>query len=699
MTPSPLLPALLRAVRRRLIGIAVLWTLPWCAAGFLWVQRVGTTANAAATSVTAALLGALWLGLRWQHHDLRWLISRLNAQRSDMDDSADLLLGTCEQTPLQRLQHARLQSRLRATPADLRPAWPRLPLALSFALAATAALLAVTWPAHFSPQQPAPHLQDTVQTKQGPATLLQATLQIQPPSYTGLPQRTDTTLSVKAPQTSQLHWRLQFSAQPQRVSLRFLDGKQLPLTLKEGDWEASLSLQTSTLYRIEVDGKPLANGKRWRLDAVLDQPPHITIMRPDRSLTLAPPSQTTWQLQFEARDDYAVAAQATLRLTLAQGSGENIQFSERSIPLTGTGTAKKRNFSYTVNLHTLGLASGDDLFAQLIVQDNRSPQPHTSRSSSLILRLQTAQEAESGGMEGAVKRVLPAYFRSQRQIIIDAEALQKQKPKLAADAFLQRSDSIGVDQRILRLRYGQFLGEEASDADHATGAHEHDDHDSPAGAQQVFGENSNLLEAFGHTHDSAEAATLLDPETRATLKKALDQMWQSELHLRQGHPDRALPFAYKALGFIKQVQQASRIYLARVGPELPPIDESRRLTGKREGLSNRSDMLQLANAPSPLLVTLWRELGEMPTTALPTTALPALSQQLQSGKLTPEDPLLLQEAIDTLQQQPDCQPCRNALRAQLWPLLPTPPAAVPRRTAADTQGNRYLDALRREITP
>ena len=45
-----------------------------------------------------------------------------------------------------------------------------------------------------------------------------------------------------------------------------------------------------------------------------------------------------------------------------------------------------------------------------------------------------------------------------------------------------------------------------------------------------------MLEAYGHTHYHAEAATLLDPETRATLKKALDQMWQSELHLRQGQP-------------------------------------------------------------------------------------------------------------------------------------------------------------------
>ena len=116
-----------------------------------------------------------------------------------------------------------------------------------------------------------------------------------------------------------------------------------------------------------------------------------------------------------------------------------------------------------------------------------------------------------------------------------------------------------------------------------------------------FGGAVDVLESFGHTHDHAEAATLLDPETRATLKLALDRMWQSELQLRQGRPDLALPHAYKALGYIKQVQQAERIYLARVGPELPPIDESRRLGGERGDLATRALPLASAGDSTPIL--------------------------------------------------------------------------------------------------
>src|SRR3546814_9803811 len=73
---------------------------------------------------------------------------------------------------------------------------------------------------------------------------------------------------------------------------------------------------------------------------------------------------------------------------------------------------------------------------------------------------------------------------------------------------------------------------------------------------------------FGHSHDHAEATTLFDPATRALLKSALDAMWQSEGLLRQGQPAAALPHAYQALRFIKQVQQASRIYLDRKSTRL-----------------------------------------------------------------------------------------------------------------------------------
>ena len=189
--------------------------------------------------------------------------------------------------------------------------------------------------------------------------------------------------------------------------------------------------------------------------------PQLRVLEPDRSLSLMTQGQRSWALAFEASDDYGLAANARLRITLAQGSGENITFREQFMTLRGTGPATLRRYAQRLDLGALGLAAGDDLIVQLSVDDNRAPAPQSARSASLILRWPSDLGTETTGLDGMVKKVLPAYFRSQRQIIIDAEALLKQQRKLAAERYLERSDGIGVDQRILRLRYGQFLGEEA----------------------------------------------------------------------------------------------------------------------------------------------------------------------------------------------------------------------------------------------
>ena len=294
------------------------------------------------------------------------------------------------------------------------------------------------------------------------------------------------------------------------------------------------------------------------------------------------------------------------------------------------------------------------------------------------------------------------------QIIIDAEALLKQRGSLDADTFIKRSDAIGVDQRILRLRYGQFLGEEAeggakapstgdlptSDAPAADSHADHadddgHDHGGSTATAPVFGSATDVLSEYGHTHDHAEAATLLDPQTRAILKSALDQMWQSEGHLRQGHPDQALPYAYKALAFIKQVQQAERIYLARVGSDLPPIDMARRMTGKRDGLGNRAVQLDARPAADAVAANAWQALAARDDAV----DLDALSRWLDAHPNAVPDPLDVVAAIDALRQQPECQPCRQTLRARLWPALRRADGPPARRNSADASGRRYLEAL------
>ncbi|MDE2406418.1 MAG: hypothetical protein KGL91_00985 [Xanthomonadaceae bacterium] len=694
-----------RAARLRDAGIVLALVLPVVLAVAVLVARFVDAGTAIGLLIAGLLLLAIVLRLRWRRRDAQWLVRALNAARPDMDDSADLLLMPSP-SALQQLQQQRLVQRLHATPPDLRAAWPHR-LLLASLLFAVCSIVLARW-------LPAPHalLQAPPATTSGAQNaaprLQQVQLQVVPPAYTGMSGRMEPTLSIKTPAGSTLHWRLRFTGTAREVALVLLDGRRIALQNAADGWRASLVLAASQLYRVQVDGQLLDNGKLHRLDAIIDQPPQVTVQRPTQSLSLATTLQSDWALAFDARDDYGIQPTARLRLTLAQGSGENITFREHALLLTGQGTGRQRSFQHRLDLKALGMAEGDDLIVQLEVADNHRPQPQVARSPSLILRLHGKMAAATSDIEGAVRRVLPAYFRSQRQIIIDAEALQKKRRGLAAEAFLKQSDAIGVDQRILRLRYGQFLGEEAEGgpktapvAD-ATSNTEEDDghgagHDTHAqtatGTAPMFGQIDHVLETFGHTHDIAEAATLLDPQTRATLKQALDKMWQSELHLRQGHPERALPFAYEALRFIKQVQQSERIYLARVGPELPPIDESRRLGGKRDGIAARLDALQLATQDDAQLVQLWQSLLQPGSVSISTQTLDAFDAWLRRHPGRAADPLALQAALDGVRRSSECENCRAALQHQLWPLLAMPPAVPLRRAAEDAQGRRYLDAL------
>ncbi|UGB09192.1 DUF4175 domain-containing protein [Stenotrophomonas maltophilia] len=708
-----------RARRRRAL-ITLLLGLPWALAATVLALRLAGFDTACVVGTVSLLACAAFATAHVRQLDRQWLQRQLDGSGAS-EDSADLLFADAATlNPLQQRQRTHVLAMLERAMPELRPRWPRGALALCWIAGLAIVVLAFGWPRSGPGSVPVRTPVPGSAAAAGPLRLQSTRLRIDAPAYTGQATLTQNALDAKVAADSRLSWSLRFDRAPDKAWLQFHDGRRLPLSEREGQWQAQDVARMPLLYRV-VSEPALAETRLHRLDVVADRAPSVRVLEPTASLVLGTPGQRQWALRFEASDDYGVAAQATLSITTTQGSGENITFVKRSVTLAGSGEATARRFAHTPDLAALGAQPGNDVIAQLEVRDNHAPTPQTGRSSSVILRLPSAEVALGAELEGRIKKTLPAYFRSQRQIIIDAEALIRQRRSLAAEDFVKRSDAIGVDQRILRLRYGQFLGEESegapkppptsdlptSDAPTADGHdddHEHD-HGAQAGAQDdhghdhgstanadippVFGSETDVLSEYGHTHDHAEATTLLDPQTRATLKAALDQMWSAEGELRQGRPEQALPFAYKALGFIKQVQQAERIYLARVGPELPPIDESRRLGGDRAGLASRELPLAARTPPDPAIVEAWQRLGD--DNGAPDLDALAAWQQRNAAYLP--DALDLAAAIEQLRIEPDCGDCRQRLRAQLWRALQRPLPQTMRRSAADAMGQRYLDAL------
>ncbi len=686
MSAANRLRRLLRAARLRAAAIHLACAAPPLAA-LAWVAvRAGWLSLVPALALAFAL--ALALAFRaWRRVDALWLARRLDRLAPQMEDSAALLFrDEGELGPLARLQQARLRARLETLRVDPRAPWPRALLALSLATALLLALGA-RWIAR---NEAAADARPRATSPRAAASeLARAELEIRPPAYTGLPLRRVDALDAAAPEGSKIEWRLGLRPRPAGVTLEFHDGSRLELDSADGLWRGERELASSLLYRLRPAGAPpLADDRLFRLDAVPDRPPRLRILAPQHASSEYDPARSQWHFEAEAEDDYGLGG-ALLEWTLAAGSGEAIAFSESSLELAtentdGAAPPRRARYRHDFDPAALGMQPGSELIVHLTVRDRREAQANATRSAAWILRWpDAAAAAEEGGLEGVVQRALPAWFRSQRQIIIDSEALAAAREELEPARLLARSDAIGVDQKLLRLRYGEFLGEEFEGRDADPGGDQHE-----AEAAQGFGRSGEVAVEFGHVHDVAEAATLFDPQAREVLRAALGAMWQAELELRQGRPEDALPHEHRALEKIKQLQQAERIYLARVGLELPTPDEARRLSGERAGLVDPPDPLRAAEPADARAARLWRALD-----APGEPDWEALQREIGQDRAALPGAIELLLALDAARRDPACADCRGRLRALLWPLLPLPAAALAPRAAADAQGRAWRERL------
>ena len=232
-------------------------------------------------------------------------------------------------------------------------------------------------------------------------------------------------------------------------------------------------------------------------------------------------------------------------------------------------------------------------------------------SRSDVYLVSIADTAELMSMAGLANGIdlVPEYFRSQRQIIIDTEKLIKDQQTMSVEDFKNKSNTLGIDQKLLRLRYGKFLGEEAETE--IGGDHDHDDHGN-SGEVVEFGNVQALMDEYAHKHDMAEDATFFEPEVKAQLKAVLNEMWSAELRLRTFKLQEALPFEYKALRLLKDLQQKSRAYVAKTTLKAVKLKWDKRLSGELDKITQPTNKATFevedkANEELKLLLTVLDE--------------------------------------------------------------------------------------------
>ena len=612
-----------RAALWRRLPLWVLGTLPWLTLRLL----------------PGLLAWAAWC--MWDAARLRQKVNHgwsgwLDAAVPGMEDSSALLVEA--DTPLARMQRDRLLARLDAAldkPAVRRAVKPQVKTGLTWLLP-WLALAAVVW---FFGQQPVAtaHAVKPALVPAKAPVIPQLTVTATPPAYTGAARTTGAPRDISLPEGGSIVWCLK-NPEAVETTLELSDGR----TLKVGEKCATLVASESLFWRWR--------GARYTVKVTPDAPPVIAITQPAQMIQELKIGASAAPMALSVQDDYRVQ-RATLHLTLARGSGENIKFTDREMPLPASNNPRVRNWARTWLLTELGMEPGDELYFFVRAVDNAA-RPHTVQSPTYTLRLPAPEVEDAEETAAMPMLVKPQSLRSQRQIIIDTEQLvaDMKATRMSADAVRERSEKIALDQGQLRRRYGQFLGEESN-----LFGGDDDDHAEEGGKMDV-------LHQFGHAHDEAENATLYDEGTKKILRRALVAMWDAEKSLRAIQPKTALPPEYKALAAIKELQQADRIYLHKTAFVPPPIKEELRMTGDVVGAASYARAQGGADEAIPA------SLRDLVATLSNEDALPALWTRtahdwVRERLKDDEQRLAAQRAIQDVAD--GCLPCRPALRAWL----------------------------------
>jgi hypothetical protein len=679
--PRILLERVARGYRARRAGAAAL-LVAGVAAGAAGIARVVPAAVPRWALVAIAIGAALLIAVRALRRapGPATIARHLDRTEPALEESTELLLAEPAGLGIaDRLERERAARALAARPPALRHLPDRTARGMTAAGAAgivvalAAAAAGARGPVRVEggvPREPAGTIESA------PPRVRRVLISVAPPRYTGLPVRRQDEWELDVEAGARLTWSIELDRPAPGMRLVLSTGDTVPLAARGSTVSGGAIARAPALYQLVWGDE---GGEYHRLLVRPDEAPSILVLRPAPRTTIPTGAARRVPVEALARDDHAIG-DAALVATVTTGAGEGVRFRELHIPL-GPGVRRPDGvrFRRTLDLDSLGMAPGDELYFHALARDTRDPRPGEGRSETVFIALAdtaTAAPAEFGGL---ALSVLPEYFRSQRQVIIDTERLVADSARLPADIVRERANAIGMDQGLLRLRYGAFTGEEFE---------------------------SSVEPGDAHQHDSEESATLLAPATKATLKGAIAEMWEAELRLRTYRPREALPFERRALELLKSVQQASRSYVQRVGFAPPPLDPGRtRLSGKLDGIRNQQSSDTVVAPPGQPAIE---------------TAL-ARARELASGRPAgPADVALLEGAAGEIARQPaaaaetavqldavravrayamalesgrPCPGCADAAVRALAGRLARPPRSAAPRAPASPLARRYLELL------
>lgn len=543
----------------------------------------------------------------------------LNQQYPDLQQSADLLLIADERlSTLEKFQKAKVTERFSKIYPEIKMPQQLIQSAALLVVCVGISFLLSSFLPVIQSTRPSTKVKGTesVTEKKNPSSVGSLEITITPPAYTRLAALESHQFELSLPEGSVAQWKITFRGEVAAASLIFSQRDSAVLQKLEAGFVLKKEIRQSGFYQLKwLDHAGTHWSDFYRIEVLKDEAPKISVLNLNQFTKLKYSDSPEINVTSKLSDDYALS-DAHIIATVSKGSGEGVKFREEKLSFERPARiiGKQVTAVTTINIRKLGLEPGDELYFYVQAFDNKVPVANRSRTETFFVALQDTTKNEAVEDEGLGVDLMPDYFRSQRQIIIDTEKLLKNKPRIAKIQFNSTSNELAADQKALRLKYGQFLGEE-EDSGIATEAITHDEDEQKAeditkqfGHQHDKDNEHNLvpekkpdhhheqsqdpdkkedpLAAFVHSHDNSEMATFFEQSLRAKLKAALTVMWDAELYLRLHEPQKSLPYQYTALKLLKEISNDSRIYVHRTGFDPPPLKEEKRLTADLSEIKN-----------------------------------------------------------------------------------------------------------------
>lgn len=459
---------------------------------------------------------------------------------------------------------------------------------------------------------------DTLLIKVVPPIVKSQNVTIRYPSYTGKAAIVSSDMNIKVLEGSLVNWAIGFDQTIQKAMFQF-GADETTMPIKNSFYSNTLKAANSGFYTLKfVD--TLQNeylSELYSFEVFKDESPEVHMNNLQQFSSFEVEDSQEFMFTSSITDDFGITDVAIIA-TVSKGTGESVKFREERLAFDTPfqKLAKSVTLQKKIDLKSLQMEPGDELYFYVEVRDNKEPKANITRTETYFSVIKDTV-IDTFAVEGTMGAdLMPDYFRSQRQLIIDTEKLIAEKSTIKKTDFNFRSNELGFDQKALRLKYGKFMGDEteAPTVPKEIGAasisedmlddysHKHDgnnehnlvkeeehDHEDEEGQDA----EEDPLAAYVHNHEDPEASTLFAKSLRSMLKEAMSEMWDAELHLRLYEPKKSLSYQYKALKLIQEIKNSARIYVHRIGFDPPPIKEDKRLSGELKdikGFSKTEDL-------------------------------------------------------------------------------------------------------------